>query len=162
VLRDIQLIQRFDWVRVGFSISSLSDPFYEPGVPRLEARLDALQRLGRAGIKTWVSLAPIAPQIVLTNFKLLFDNLRKVNVCGISLGMLRFTGYEQSKLMFEERTGIDSAAAISNGPEIMAEIEELAIQAGLDTSCSELQWRKNKERQQVPGAETSQSLERFL
>jgi DNA repair photolyase len=142
VLRDLDILRKFEWARVGFSVSSLSDQFYEPGVPKLHVRLKALEKLKQAKIKTWVSLAPIAPGIGLTNFKWLFAKLREIGISAISLGMLRFNGYEASRIMFEERTGIDSTEALAGGAEILAEVRVLAEHAGLDTSCSSLEWQQ--------------------
>ena len=109
-------------------------------MPKLEVRLKALQKLKDAKIKTWVSLAPIVPAIRLTNFKWLFEKLKDAGVSAISLGLLRFIGYETSRRMFEERTGINSRKALENSVEIIAEVRDLAEQAGLDTSCSSLEW----------------------
>ncbi|MDH2901963.1 MAG: hypothetical protein PXY39_13425 [archaeon] len=148
VLRDLDILSKFEWARVGFSISSLSNQFFEPGVPKLEVRLKALQKLKEAKIKTWVSLAPIAPTIRLTNFKWLFEKLKDVGVSAISLGLLRFIGYEASRRMFEERTGIDSNVALENSVEIIAEVRDLAEQVGLDTSCSSLEWFQRQEERE--------------
>lgn len=142
VLRDLDTLKRFDWIRVGMSISSLSGDLFEPGVPKLEARLKTLQKLSEEGIKTWVSLAPIAPQIMLTNFEWLFRRLKQAKVSAISLGMLRFVGYEASRIMFEERTGVDSEKVLEGGVRIIAGLRELAQSNGLDTSCSSLSYYK--------------------
>jgi len=143
VLRDLDILKKFEWIRVGISISSLSGEYFEPGVPKLEARLKTLQKLGEEGIKTWVSLAPIAPQILLTNFEWLFRRLQHAKVSAISLGMLRFVGYEASRKMFEERTGVDSRKVLEDGVRIIAQLRELAQSIGLDTSCSCLSYDKN-------------------
>src|SRR6266852_4709318 len=59
VLRDLDLLRTFAHIRVGMSITSVPDRRYEPGVPPLQRRLDTLRKLGEAGIRTWVSLAPV-------------------------------------------------------------------------------------------------------
>lgn len=142
VLRDLDILKKFEWVRVGVSISSLSGDFFEPGVPKLEARLKTLQKLNEEGIETWVSLAPIAPQIMLTNFEWLFRRLKQAKISAISLGMLRFVGYEASRIMFEERTGVDSNKVLEDGVRIIAGLRELAQSYGLDTSCSSINYEK--------------------
>jgi DNA repair photolyase len=144
ILRDLDILRKFEWVRVGFSISSMSGEFFEPGVPKLEARISALRKLNEEDIKTWVSLAPVAPQIQLTNFKWLFRRLRDAGISAISVGMLRFTGYEASRVMFEERTGVDSGNALANGAEVIAEIKQLAESAELDTSCRSLLFQEGE------------------
>jgi DNA repair photolyase len=145
VLRDLDILSKFEWVRVGFSISSLQDQFhYEPGVPKLEVRLKALQKLNQEGIKTWVSLAPIIPGMEMIDFEWLFRRLVEARVSAISLGMLRFVGYEVSKIMFEERTGMNSTQAVAHGAEVIAGVKELAQSAGLDTSCYSLEWENSK------------------
>jgi DNA repair photolyase len=142
VLRDLDILKKFEWVRVGMSISSLSGDFFEPGVPKLKARLKTLEKLGEESIKTWVSLAPIAPQILLSNFEWLFKRLKGAKVSAVSLGMLRFVGYEASRTMFEERTGVDSRKVLEDGVRIIGELRELAQSNGLDTSCSSLNYDK--------------------
>jgi DNA repair photolyase len=144
VLRDLDELKEFEWLRVGMSISSLTGDFFEPGVPNLEARLKTLEKLGEEGIKTWVSLAPIAPQIRLTNFEWLFRRLKEARISAVSLGMLRFIGYEASRLMFEERTGVDSKKILENGSRIISDLRELAQLNGLDTSCSSLNYQQEK------------------
>jgi DNA repair photolyase len=161
VIRDLDILRKFEWVRVGFSISSLSDQSYEPGVPKLEVRLKALRKLKEAKIKTWISLAPIVPGIKLIDFKSLFAKLKEAGISAISLGVLRFTGYEASKIMFEKRTGIDSTEALANGVEIIGEVEELAESAGLDISCRSLEWRQRLGQHGANGKEYS-SIEHFF
>ncbi len=140
-LRDIDLFSKFSWIRVGFSISSVSDPFFEPGVPLLDRRLASLRRLHDSGILTWVSLAPIVPQIITSDLDWLFEQLSGSGVSALSPGLLRFVGYEESRVMFEERTGQNASNALIDGPSVMKEIMALAEHHNLDTSCSALNWR---------------------
>jgi DNA repair photolyase len=144
VLRDVDLLKKFRWLRVGFSISTVSDPLYEPGVPSLQKRIDALKELHKAGIRTWVSFAPIIPQIILTKLDWLFAELSKAGVSAISLGLLRFIGYEDSKIMFEKRTGIKDASLLLKGGN---EIRE-------GVSCSCLQWSEGEDKVVAPGIDS--------
>jgi DNA repair photolyase len=153
VLRDLDILKNLRWVRVGFSISTASEHFYEPGVPSLERRLAALRKLSDAGIKTWVSLAPIIPKLILDDLDWLFYELKRAKISAISLGLLRFIGYEASRVMFEERTGMSSAEALVSSDKIMREVHDLADKHGLDTTCSQLGWRPRDD---------SKSLESFL
>jgi DNA repair photolyase len=162
VLRDLDILRKFQWIRVGFSISSLSDHFFEPGVPELEARLKALQKLNEEKIETWVSLAPIVPGIKsLTNFMWLFERLKEAKISAISIGMLRFVGYEASRKMFEERTEIQSTEALENGVEVIAEITGLAQKAGLDISCASLEWKETN-REAAAQKRDDSALEQFI
>lgn len=66
VLRDIDLLRKFpnDRIEVGFSINTLDEKVrfaFEPGAPPIQRRLQALQKLHEAGIRTWVFIAPILP-----------------------------------------------------------------------------------------------------
>ena len=49
VLRDLDLLKKFSWVRVGFSISSFHGSRYEPGVAPVERRIETLRALRRRG-----------------------------------------------------------------------------------------------------------------
>ena len=64
VIRDIDLLRSMSNVSVGFSIPTDNDQVretLEPRSPSIAARLKALKELHRAGIKTWVFIAPMLP-----------------------------------------------------------------------------------------------------
>jgi DNA repair photolyase len=67
VLRDLDLLERMkDRVDVGFTITTFSQsaqPIFEPYASRVTDRIEALRRLGEAGIDTWVFIAPILPHV---------------------------------------------------------------------------------------------------
>jgi DNA repair photolyase len=68
VLRDADVLRRFsaDSCEVGFSMISPDDAVcaaFEPGAPPVSSRLEALRGLHRAGVRTWVFLAPVLPVI---------------------------------------------------------------------------------------------------
>lgn len=140
VLRDLDLLKKFDWVRVGLSISTVPDRFYEPGVPSLERRIDVLKRLSSVGIQTWVSLAPIVPQLILTDLERLIEKLAEAGVSSVSPGILRFQGYEESKAMFERITGTPSAPLMRGGDETLARVQGLLRRYSLDRSDELLRW----------------------
>jgi DNA repair photolyase len=154
VLRDVDILRELDWVRVGFSISTVPTKFYEPGVPSLEKRLEALTELHDFGITTWVSMAPVVPKLILTDLDQLFQNLKKAEVSSVAIGLLRFTGYEQSKQMFEERSGHDSERLIESGSFVRQQIVRKANEYGLDTSGSSLSWSPG-------GHDTAPNLDSF-
>lgn len=142
VLRDLDLLRRMEWVRAGCSISTASDRLYEPGVPSLESRLETLRALADAGIKTWVSLAPVVPGIMTFEVESLLGRLREAGVGAVSPGLLRFQGYEASRRMFELSTGLDAEAALEGGENRIGEVREAVARAGLRTSDGFFSWKE--------------------
>ncbi|MFX1306826.1 MAG: radical SAM protein [Promethearchaeota archaeon] len=70
VVRDIDLLKRFDNLEVGFSISTLDQEFakiIEPGASRPKERIEALKEIHDHGIKTYTFISPFFPKI--TNYK---------------------------------------------------------------------------------------------
>ena len=134
VLRDLDLLKRLPWVRVGFSIYTVHDSQYEPGVPPLTTRIRALRRLSNEGITTWVSMAPIIPQLVLTDIERLFSRLEESRVSTVVIGLLRFEGYRESKEMFERFTGRASSEMFQGSKEVLEQIISTAQHHGIDTS----------------------------
>jgi DNA repair photolyase len=66
VLRDLDLLKRFDVVEVGFTVTSMDDAVrraFEPGASPIEARLVALKRLSDEGIPTYAFLGPMLPYL---------------------------------------------------------------------------------------------------
>jgi len=64
VLRDVGLLRPLAKVVVGFSFTTVDDGLaavLEPGAPPPSRRLTALRELTRAGIGTWVFVAPVIP-----------------------------------------------------------------------------------------------------
>jgi DNA repair photolyase len=65
VLRDIDILKRGKFFEVGFSVTTADDrvrKLFEPGAPPIKARLNALEELHRAGIKTYAMIAPMLPE----------------------------------------------------------------------------------------------------
>jgi DNA repair photolyase len=153
VLRDLDLLRRFEWVRVGMSITTVPNRQFEPGVPPLNRRIETLKRLGEAGITTWVSLAPVIPGIMTIDLDLLFQDLRDAGVSAISFGILRFAGYEESRIMFEEVAKISAAEAVVGRDELVARLSGLVNHYGMDSSDRMLDWKSK--------AESCPSLENF-
>jgi len=66
VLRDLDVIERFDDVEVGLTVTSLDDSVrraFEPGASTIPARLDALKRFTDEGIRTYAFLGPMLPYL---------------------------------------------------------------------------------------------------
>lgn len=64
VVRDLDILAAGEDVEVGLSITTADDRvrrLFEPQAPPIEARIDALGRLRRAGIKTFAMIAPLLP-----------------------------------------------------------------------------------------------------
>ena len=64
VLRDLDIISRFDEVSVGLTITSDDDDIrkiFEPEAPPVSARIEALKKLRMAGVETYVFIGPVLP-----------------------------------------------------------------------------------------------------
>lgn len=145
VLRDVDILTQFAWLRVGFSISSVPTKFYEPGVPPLEKRLEALAKLRDAGITTWVSMAPVIPGLIQTDLEGLFDRLKTIGVSTVTVGLLRFIGYEESRIMFESRSNLSANRVMQDGRGVYQQIMQIAATQNIDTSGSCLRWSEDNE-----------------
>jgi DNA repair photolyase len=141
VLRDIEILEKFEWVRVGFSISTVSDRFHEPGVVPIEKRLEAMRKLKDHGIRTWVSLAPVIPGVSMIDLEELFRKIKEAGVSAVSTGLLRFNGYAESKKMFEERARITSFEDVGGGVEVMEKIHQLVAMYAFEDPDTLLSWR---------------------
>lgn len=65
VLRDVKLLENFTQAEVGFTITTADDRIrriFEPYVPSIQERIDALEKLSLTGIKTYVMIGPILPR----------------------------------------------------------------------------------------------------
>jgi DNA repair photolyase len=153
VLRDLDLIKRFEWVRVGMSITSVPVRRFEPGVPPLQRRIDTLRKLSKAGVSTWVSLAPVIPGIVLVDLDELFEELSSAGVSSVSFGVLRLAGYEESKLMFETTAAMGTNEALAGWEQIIAKLSRLVKQYSMVPKEEMPEWR--------PDAQSPPSLDWF-
>jgi DNA repair photolyase len=64
VLRDIDLFKRSDKIEVGLSVTSVDDgvrKLFEPSAPSVKERVEALEELHLAGIRTYAMIAPMLP-----------------------------------------------------------------------------------------------------
>jgi DNA repair photolyase len=141
VLRDLDLLKRFRWVRVGFSISSVPGRLYEPGVAPLERRVETLRALSEAGIKTWVSMAPLVPRMMGFEVRELLGKLRAAGVSSVSAGILRFQGYEESRETFEEVSRVPAAELTVGAEETIARVRALIGEFGFEPGDSFFQWK---------------------
>ncbi|MFH1337438.1 MAG: radical SAM protein [Nanoarchaeota archaeon] len=66
VLRDIDVLKRYDDVEIGLSIMTLDEDVrrcFELNSPSVESRIDALRKIHEEGIRTFVFIAPIMPYL---------------------------------------------------------------------------------------------------
>jgi DNA repair photolyase len=65
VWRDVESLRKFDEVEVGFTITS-SDKnirrIFEPNSPSIRQRIETLEKLNSAGIRTFAMIAPLLPK----------------------------------------------------------------------------------------------------
>lgn len=64
VMRDIDLLKRFEDIEVGFSITTDDENIrrvFEPKSPRISSRIEALKEIHRNGVKTYGFIAPMLP-----------------------------------------------------------------------------------------------------
>ncbi len=64
VLRDMDLIEKFEEIEVGFTITTADEnirKIFEPNAPPIEERIEALEKLHSSGIKTFAMIAPLLP-----------------------------------------------------------------------------------------------------
>jgi len=65
VMRDIDILKKFRKVEVGFTITTADEEIrriFEPNAPAIKKRIDALDKLCKTGITTFVMIAPILPE----------------------------------------------------------------------------------------------------
>jgi DNA repair photolyase len=71
VLRDLDLINRFSDVEVGFTIAFPDEKIrrvFEPNAAPIEKRLSALKTLEEEGVSTWAFVGPILPHLTSDEF----------------------------------------------------------------------------------------------
>lgn len=110
-------------------------------MPPLERRIECLRRLADAGIKTWVSMAPLIPGLMLIDLEETLGKLRGAGVSAVSPGLLRFQGYEESKDHFEKSTGRSSAGLLEGGEEIIGRARGLIREHGFEPIDQLLDWQ---------------------
>lgn len=157
VLRDLDILRRMSWVRVGMSISSIPGRTYEPGVAPVERRVQTLRRLEEEGLKTWVSMAPIVPGMAPFDADALLRSLKEAGVSSVTAGILRIQGYEESRKMFEEATGVSAGGLISGGEVLIAEVRRKIAANGFEPAESFFAWRADEETPVPPGGDIVQA-----
>jgi DNA repair photolyase len=78
VLRDLDLIRKFDICDVGFTITAFDDEIrssFEPRASPVEARLAALRELSSKGVSTWAFIGPVLPYLTDEGLESLLNEL---------------------------------------------------------------------------------------
>ena len=78
VLRDLDLIRKFDVCDVGFTITAFDDEVrmaFEPGASPIGVRLAALKELSAEGIPTWAFIGPVLPYLTDEGLEPLLNEL---------------------------------------------------------------------------------------
>ncbi|MCD6348926.1 MAG: radical SAM protein [Candidatus Korarchaeota archaeon] len=79
VLRDLDVVRRFERASVGFTIITLDEELrsrFEPGAPPVSARIDALKQLKESGVSTFAFVGPILPGTDLEELMLLISEVK--------------------------------------------------------------------------------------
>jgi len=83
VLRDLDLIRRFQEREVGFTITSLDDEVrksFEPMSPSAEEKISAIRQLKDNGVRTYVFFGPVLPYISDQNIEEHFQHIAEAGV----------------------------------------------------------------------------------
>ncbi len=83
VLRDLDLIKRFDEVDVGLTLTSLDEEVrrvFEPNAPSVIRRINALKVLVKNNVRTYAFLGPLIPLISERTIEKLIEKLAQINV----------------------------------------------------------------------------------
>jgi len=75
ILRDIDLLKKFNNLRIGISLNTMDDnisKYLEPHASPATSRINTLRELHNAGLKTYLFISPIFPEI--TDFKALIES----------------------------------------------------------------------------------------
>lgn len=78
VLRDLDLLNRFDNCDVGLTITTIDEEvrqIFEPRASSIQSRLKALRELSDAGVETYAFLGPLLPHISERGLESLIDEL---------------------------------------------------------------------------------------
>ncbi len=103
VLRDIDLLKKLKEPEVGFTITCLDPEVqrkFEPGASSVEKRLEALKKLNREGISTFIFFGPILPYFSDTDKSIssVFDKALEAGVKCIYVDKMNYTPSIWSRL----------------------------------------------------------------
>lgn len=87
--------------------------------------------------------------MILTDTDSLMEELSRVHVSTVTLGVLRFIGYEESRMMFERKIGVRASEVIAGAEQVVNNIRELAHIRGIDTTGSLLEWKPEVDQKKM-------------
>ena len=71
----------------------------------------------------------------------LFEELSSAGVSSVSFGVLRFAGYEESRLMFEAAAAMGTNEALAGREQIIAKLSKLVRQYSMVPRNEMQEWR---------------------
>lgn len=83
----------------------------------------------------------------------LFEDLSDAGVSGVSFGVLRFTGYEESRKTFEQAARMSTAEALAGPEDVVARLSDLVKRFGMERTPDASEWK--------PDVEDALSLDNF-
>lgn len=92
VTRDLDLLEGFTSVDVGFSFTTLDESLrrtFEPRAPPNRRRLAALKQLTKAGVETWAFLGPILPGVLEGDLDELLSQIAETETKVLMVDRLR-------------------------------------------------------------------------
>ncbi len=93
VLRDLDVLRRVEDVEVGMTITTMDEAMrrrFEPFSSPARRRIEALQVLNAAGVRTWAFVGPILPAITETTAEDLLRAVRDAGTRRVMIDRLRF------------------------------------------------------------------------
>ena len=91
VLRDIDLIKKFENAAVGITITTLNDDerkILEPNAPPVQKRLNAVKRLAERGIYSYIFFGPVFPTVEKEELEFYVDIFKKTGAKEIMIDSL--------------------------------------------------------------------------
>jgi len=154
VLRDLDLLKQFAPAdcEVGFSIATLDEEVrkrFEPGAPPVAHRIEALKKLHKEKIRTWVFIAPILPYLTKSTLSDLLNKIKedtdyilmdKLNIkCGNWIGISKVLGtYHPALLPKWKDTLFTKEKRIGYYQHIYETIQEFCIKNCLEIRFDEI------------------------
>lgn len=108
ILRDIDILSKFENCEVGFTITTLNEDIkkaFEPFSSSTEEKINALQLLSERKIRTYVFFGPILPYLSDVNIEKYFDTISKIDIKYIYIDKLNLKPgiWEKMKKTLEKK-----------------------------------------------------------
>jgi DNA repair photolyase len=109
ISRDIDVLKKIKDKELGLTITCpdpKTEKIFEPNATSLERRFEALAKLKKNGIPTFVFFGPILPYFSddVNSFKLLFDRLQKIGIKNVYLDKMNYlkSKFKKIRLLLEK------------------------------------------------------------